>query len=298
MNFPITRFAIKFRAKESIQFQRYAGSALRGAFGHALKHITCLTASHHQGQCRCQPAELCLYRQLFDPVRRELKQQQRMQDIPPPFIIEAYSLPTYIEQGQTAVFYMTLIGAMAHGEKTIIELAWRRALAEGFDQSLSKGRARADLISFSEENTPAEHLVPKSKLLIDLQTHVRLIHHGKIVTLNNFSIKEFCLAVVRRYLTVAEVYCDKTIEPDLFQQLYDDISQVHGTADLRDYQWGRYSNRQKQKIRLDGLIGQIQLENVSERLFYYLYLGQWLHVGKGGVFGLGQYTMHSVDDEN
>lgn len=35
----------------------------------------------------------------------------------------------------------------------------------------------------------------------------------------------------------------------------------------------RYSNRQKQKIRQDGLIGKIELYNVSERLYYLFYLG-------------------------
>ena len=44
-------------------------------------------------------------------------------------------------------------------------------------------------------------------------------------------------------------------------------------------------------MNLDGLMGSITLENVSEELYDYLYLGQWLHVGKGCVFGLGQYNL-------
>lgn len=54
------------------------------SFGHALKSMACLTASRNKGVCRCEPAERCLYRQLFDPPKKVLKYQDRIQDIAPP----------------------------------------------------------------------------------------------------------------------------------------------------------------------------------------------------------------------
>ena len=288
--FPITRFAITFKAKTDIILPDYAGSALRGIFGHALKNMACLTAKGHHGQCRCVPQE-CLYRMIFDPAGQNLVHQNRLQDIPPPFVIEAYSLPTHIKQGQTATFYMVLIGKMAHDEQTIIRLAWQQALAGGLNQA-GKSKATAELVGFKVYDSPdTSQPVPCHCFVIDLCTHVRLQYHGKIISTSDFCAKIFCQALVRRYLMVAEVHGHKMIDETFIEQLYQDIDNIDDSHQLQSYPWSRYSNRQKQKIHQDGLIGKIELYNVSERLYYLLYLGQWLHVGKGGAFGLGQYKI-------
>ncbi|MDV7399370.1 CRISPR system precrRNA processing endoribonuclease RAMP protein Cas6, partial [Arthrospira platensis SPKY1] len=53
--------------------------------------------------------------------------------------------------------------------------------------------------------------------------------------------------------------------------------------------WERYSSRQKQKMKLGGLVGRWQLLQVPAPLLPFVHLGQWLHVGKEGAFGLGKY---------
>ena len=290
-NFPISRFSIKFQALEDVQFPKYAGSTLRGAFGHALKNIACLTASQHSGVCQCQPATHCLYRQLFDPAAKLLKRQDRIQDIPPPFVIEANTLAEQIKQGETATFHMTLIGKMAHQQQVIIQLAWQRALAVGFGKYLSVGRPQAQLLSFQICDTPQIGAEATSEIEIELMSHARLQHYGQFLTPETFQAEHFCRAVFRRYLTLAEVYADMALDAAQVNLLYQQIAQVTGTAQLEWMSWSRWSNRQKQKMDLDGLMGKISLHNVSDELFNYLYLGQWLHAGKGCVFGLGHYQL-------
>ena len=284
---PITRFAITFTADTDIQLPQYAGSALRGIFGRALQDIACATASHHQGHCRCQSD--CLYRMLFDPKQRYVASQERMQDIPPPFVIEAYSLPVHIKQGQSTTFYMILFGKMAHSEQLIIKLAWKQALNSGFDQPNHK-KATAKLLAFAVSDQPLPNITPKNSLVLDLCTHLRVQHHGKIMNAHGFCAKIFCQALIRRYQVVAEIYGDGYDMAEI-GQLYQDASQVDGSHHLKRHAWSRYSKRQNQKISQDGLLGQIELSGVTDRLYQLLYLGQWLHVGKGSVFGLGQYQI-------
>ena len=289
--FPITRFSLKFQALENIQLPKYAGSTLRGAFGHALKSMACLTASRNKGVCRCEPAERCLYRQLFDPPKKTLKYQDRVQDIAPPFIIEAYSLPEQIRQGEIAKFHTVIIGHFAYQQQMMIQLAWQRALAEGIGHNLSKGGEQSRLISFSLCDQPQQNIDHFSKVRLDLFTHARLQHHGQFLNPDSFTLTHFAQALVRRYLSLVETYSDKELQKEELTRLNTDILNLKGNHQLEWINWSRYSSRQKQKMNLDGLMGLITLENVSEELYVYLYLGQWLHVGKGCVFGLGQYNL-------
>lgn len=284
---PITRFAITFTADTDIQLPQYAGSALRGIFGRALQDIACATASHNKGHCCCQSD--CLYQTLFDPQRRYLAGQDRLQDVPPPFVIEAYSLPVHIKQGQSATFYMVLIGKMAYEERLIIELMWRQALNGGFDQPNRK-KATAKLTHFKIFDQPSLDVLPTNSLVLDLCTHLRVQHHGKIMNAHGFCTKTFCQTLIRRYQVLAEAYGDG-YDMTMIGRLYQDVSQIDGSYHLKRHHWSRYSKRQNQKITQDGLMGQIELSGVTDELYQLLYLGQWLHVGKGNVFGLGQYQI-------
>ena len=90
--------------------------------------MACLTASRNKGVCKCEPAERCLYRQLFDPPKKNLIYQDRVQDIAPPFVIEAHSLPEQIRKGETAIFHMVIIGQFAQQQQMMIQLVWQKAL--------------------------------------------------------------------------------------------------------------------------------------------------------------------------
>jgi len=296
-NLPITRYRIKFKANQNIQLPAYAGSSLRGAFGHALKNIACLTAGSNQGQCKCQPVESCLYRRIFDPVKQKLDLQNRLQDVAPPFLVEAHSLATEILADQEAHFYMTLVGDFAHSQQMVIQMAWQRALGVGLGRQESTGQAQSQLLSFELCDQPTPNWQANSKLKIQFLSHVRIQHHGQILTVENFDPVIFCRSVVRRYLTLLEAYSDLNLAASAVKSLYDDVNNVRGKYCVDQVRWSRWSNRQKQKMQMDGLLGQVTLHQVSNQLADILYLGQWLHVGKGSIFGLGQYVLQHMKAE-
>lgn len=53
----------------------------------------------------------------------------------------------------------------------------------------------------------------------------------------------------------------------------------------------RYSGRQKQIVKLSGLVGDIVYEGNLTPYLDLIYLGTFLHMGKQSAFGLGQYKM-------
>lgn len=293
LEFLISRFSIKFQALENIQLPKYAGSTLRGAFGHALKSLACLTASRNKGVCRCSPVESCLYRQLFDPAPKILAYQGRKQTIAPPFVIEAHTLGTVIAKNEIAVFYMVLIGEFAHQQKMMIELAWQRAMAEGVGINLSKGNAQSKFVAMELCDQPHSKAMMPSTVDVEFFTHTRLQHHGKFLEAKDFNVQIFLNAILRRYLSLVEVYSDVAMDIDKIKALYKNTSEIVGTAELEWVNWSRYSNRQKKKMHLDGLMGTVRIHHINEQLLHYLYLGQWLHVGKGCVFGLGHYVLRT-----
>ena len=298
LDFSITRYKVQFQALIAIQFPDYAGAILRNAFGEALKHLVCHTV-HHHGYCQCDPVERCLYRQLFAPVHRELKNQQRSIDVPPPFIIEAYGLKKLLSVGEVAQFYMVLIGDLAHQQKKLIEQAWKIALSFGLQQHKKLDiLPQAKLLSFQFCDQPQRWLDPQSELQLNIITHLRLQYYGQFLHTKNFDLQVFCRAVIRRYLTVVETYSDINVCSTMLQNIDYQIKKIEGSAALEWLQWSRYNKRQFKSMSLDGLHGSVQVKNVSDELYYYLYLGQWLHVGKGCVFGLGQYQIVSYPQEH
>jgi hypothetical protein len=68
------------------------------------------------------------------------------------------------------------------------------------------------------------------------------------------------------------------------------------TQDLHWFDWTRYSSRQQQEMTLGGVLGNWTLHgapDVLAEIYPWLWLGQWLHVGKNASMGLGKYHLVS-----
>ena len=76
--------------------------------------------------------------------------------------------------------------------------------------------------------------------------------------------------------------------------------QVDDERQLRWFDWTRYSSRQQQEMALGGVVGQWHLHtnaDTLEQLWPWLWLGQWLHVGKNASFGLGGYRLQGLSTD-
>lgn len=125
---PLTRLHLTARADAPLQLPPYAGSMLRGAWGHALLALSPLP---HSDDKPCALHASCPYCQLFAAPPLPGHSLQKFSHMPQPYVIEPpVGGAQRLAAGQTFGFHLVLIGK-ALALRPIVEQAWQRALRTG-----------------------------------------------------------------------------------------------------------------------------------------------------------------------
>ena len=304
ITFPVARYRFEFRATQPIRLPDYAGSMLRGAFGHALRHLACMT---RQKECTgCPLANGCPYPAIFAPLPPPIHPLQKFTEIPAPQVIEAPAWGSRVlTEGDTLAFHQVLIGR-ARQELPLIILAWRRAFAHG----VGAGDGRAELVRVlhcgqagdSEIHRPeggsVDAHVPEIELrrapvltgtTLYFATPLRLQENGRALPPDLLRARTLLMALARRANLLAEFHGGGPLLAD-FSALRQAAAEVRDEKHLVWRDWRRYSSRQRREMRLGGVMGTWRLEGPLDLFATLLQLGEWLHVGKETAFGLGRYT--------
>lgn len=313
---PLARYRLHWRATTPIHFPDYAGSMLRGAFGHALRRVSCMT---RQKECTgCPLHSTCPYPAIFapPPVEHAL---QRFTQIPAPYLIEP---PAWGERslapGGAFSFNLVLCGR-ALKELPLITLALRQALQRG----IGPGDGQAELIAIHQQtgqpgsasdelliHQPTEgqfvahsHTLPApiirecEEITLHFSTPLRLQENGHALPPNRLTPRALLMALIRRSSLMAEFHGAKPPGWN-FSELNQQAAAVNDEKDLKWQDWTRRSARQQQTMKLGGVIGQWKLKGNLAPFLPALHLGQWLHVGKETVFGLGRYHFEHNPETN
>lgn len=308
--FPVARYRFEFQVTRPIRLPDYAGSMLRGAFGHALKQLSCMT---RQKECTgCPLIHTCPYPAIFSPVPPAEHALQKFSQIPVPYVLEppAWGAKS-LQEGETLSFHLVLIGR-ALRELPLIILAWRRALARGVGtadgtadlkrvvQCLQTETGDESEIHRPETGTIAPHLQSLnlhrtqderiSSVTLQFHTPLRLQQNGHALSPEKLEARVLLKALIRRANLLAEFHTDTPLHTD-FAQMLEACSCVRDQKNLVWLDWTRYSSRQHQKMSLGGVVGTWVIEGNLDYFTPFLRLGEWLHVGKEATFGLGGYTI-------
>lgn len=311
----IARYRFSFRVTELMRLPEYAGSTLRGAFGHALRQVNCVT---HAKECKgCPLIAQCPYAQVFAPhdIPRAEMALNIQQQIPVPYSIEAPLLAarTYHE-GDEMYFDMVLLGS-AIEHLAVIILAWRRAFLRGIGNGDGKGELirveqwldakkqnaniiyteDAPVIKAHEAQLLLSEYQQSQPVHIKLLTPLRLQHRGEMIGYKTFTAAIFLRHLIRRVSTVWQAQGSAFFTKDIIHQLNTLADAVESEQRVQWVDWGRYSSRQKQAMNLGGLVGRVFLHNVPVELLSIIEAGLWLHLGKETSFGLGAYEWVSDD---
>lgn len=306
---PLARYRLHWRATTPIHFPDYAGSMLRGAFGHALRRVSCMT---RQKDCTgCPLLGTCPYPAIFapPPVEHAL---QRFTQIPAPYLIEP---PAWGERslapGEPFSFNLVLCGR-ALKELPLVTLALRQALQRG----IGPGDGQAELIALNQQNgqhdresdeiplyQPANgqfarhaQTLPEAPsqaceaITLHFTTPLRLQENGHALPPNRLTARALLMAAIRRASLMAEFH-GANPPPWNFTELSALSVAVNDEKDLKWQDWTRRSARQQQTMKLGGVIGTWTLHGKLTPFLPALHLGQWLHIGKETVFGLGRYHL-------
>lgn len=309
----LARYRFHWHVSKPLQLPPYASSTLRGVFGRAFRQLACLTrASDCLG---CAVLTSCPYPELFEPQRipRPLGCSTGGMPALAPYAIETpFAETSHYQPGSHYAFDMVLMTPAVIRQLPLIVTAWRQAFARG----VGPRDGKAELIQV-EHLTPVaptgivyssaipqlqrhkvDLTVPQfgkaEDVKLHLQTPLRIEQQGKVIKERDMTTSLFLRHLIRR---VSFHVCAQ--QADAF--LLEDIHQLNALADqvqegqrqLTWSDWTRYSSRQKQKMTLGGLIGHWRLLQVPAQILPFIYLGQWLHVGKESAFGLGKYQWQS-----
>ena len=301
---PIARLHLTVRAEGPLQLPPYAGSMLRGAFGHALLALSPLP--HRDGQ-PCALHASCPYCQVFASPALPGHSLQKFSQMPQPYVIEP---PTggvqSLQAGQTFGFGLVLIGK-GLGLLPAVLQAWQRALRTG----LGREHTPCTLLQICDENG-LQRLSDKPEQLLNLNailppapalgqqatlhfhTPLRLQVQGKPVRAEQLTARDLLIALARRSQLLCDVHLGSAAPQHDFAQL---VAQAGTIAlrpiDLRWFDWGRFSQHQQQEMKLGGLLGTLHLQGDLTPFGQLLHRGQWLHVGKNASFGMGGYRLEA-----
>lgn len=315
---PVVRYRLAFRVTRTIHAPEYAGSMLRGAFGHALRALVCVTGQPQCGGCAVR--RTCTYASVFEPMPPETSRHgQQFSAIPAAFVVEPpdWGCRDY-GPGESMVFSFILMGDALSQLPTLL-LAWRHAFA----RDVGRGAGVLEHVWKVNGPVPAEGdpqpAQLESVLAADAQgagavrphtqtltvppvsgdrlngvvrytTPLRVQDHGQILGVGDMKTDRMLMTLVRRCGLVLDFHLGRSIHLD-FAAFRQQSTEIGATAELQFRDWTRLSNRQQRTMQLGGVVGTWRLRGVPAQWQPLLYLGQWLHVGKNASFGLGRYDV-------
>lgn len=331
-NLPIATLRLTFKVTSTMRLPEYAGSMLRGAFGHALRRTACMTRGT---DCKACPLyQSCPYPQIFEPPVPEQHTLQKFSQIPAPYMIHppAWGEKTY-HTGETLQFDMTLIGR-ARQHLPLIIYAWQRAFTHRVGHGTAQLHAVAhiagndskvteqdnDMTANATPNTtpnielydaskqslraypiheltqPIELILPShtpSQYTLHWETPLRLQNNGKALPPKELNAATLLKAIARRAHLLLEFHAEHTLVQD-FGALIGQMEPITETKAMIWQDWTRHSSRQNTLMKMGGVKGTWQLHQVSPAWANLLHIGQHLHVGKETTFGMGRYRIQQT----
>lgn len=301
---PAARYKFVFRVTKTIELPEFAGSAIRGVFGRALRRTACMT---RRSDCKeCPLYRNCAYTAIFETPPPPEHSLQSFSQIPNAYVVEPEGWGRRVlELGDELRFSVVLFGR-ARAQLPLVIYALESAM--GFNISngtaslesvtLCAGASGKDRIVYRPDFSRVEDFdrdtivrVPlDSSVLLQCLTPLRLQCNGRPLTPQTLNAHALMMTLVRRISLVHEFQIGRPLSLD-FSGISNDARSVEMQADLSWTNWYRYSNRQQRSMHLGGVTGDIILSNVSDVMRICLAAADLIHIGKNASFGLGKVVI-------
>lgn len=307
---PYYNLLFELETDEPLAFDGFMGSCLRGAYGHAFRRIVCSRIGCHSPDA-CAEARRCPYARVFEPKSEYfgLSSEKRYSEIPRPYVI----IPPHDPKGRTTLCFMMRVFGSACEYLPCFIASWNQAGQTGITGARVRFKVKKvwhTSLSDSEpqrvfetgrlvRTDPAEAAELMATYASDpnfirLATPLRLRVDGSMR--DQIRASDFVAALVRRLAVLVRVWGDGEL-PDFRDLTVRAEEDLDWRPSLRWLDWERWSNRQNSKIKMGGLIGEIEVSGQVSDYEPLLRLGELTGVGKGCVLGLGQYRLESAISE-
>ncbi len=306
-----TKFILE--AKEEIHLPDFKGSAFRGLFGNTFKKVVCVLKKNTCENCLLRKS--CIYSYIFEthPFKEPIiAGREKYVSIPHPYIIEPplENRRVYL-QGEKINFHLILIGKASQYLPYFIY-----TFDEAGKVGVGKGRGRFCLKSvvtdveeiYSSDTNTVKKTTDKmikiyddnldkayneitNKLKLKLITPVRIKHDRKYIRDLPFYI--LIKTLLLRLDFLGYYHCDQDVPPlEVREKILKESEKIRiKSQEIRWWDWERYSTRQLTRMKLGGIIGEIEYEGEIKSYTNFLRAGELLHIGKNTSFGLGKYVI-------
>ncbi len=304
---PVHHYRFTFSNDPPLKLPTYAGSAWRGAFGHALKKTVCVVRRTPCQQCLLLNS--CAFPYIFDtPLPPNAVKMRKYNHAPHPFVLQ---LPDWKRNMQNGYTLDLLIFGNGQRFFPYMLYALQNAGKEGIGgarqvfelQQVEKQRQNGDwevVYRFGElgafEETSNGSLPPMPEAIeLTLHTPMRIKQHGHNINAENFQFGVFFSILLRRISMLTYFHTDTPLDTDFANLTQRAREKNFSGKQLKWFDWKRYSSRQDAEMSMGGVIGKVTLNMHGLDDFWpYLWLGQWTHVGKATSMGLGQYSLRAT----
>jgi hypothetical protein len=308
---PLLRLELTFVMDEPALLPPFRGNLWRGVLGPALKRID---EGLFPGLPTGQIAPGTLYRTFFEtPPPPDATRMRLYESVPHPYVVDAPGQPGFrrLEAGAEEHVGLTLVGRAATAAEAVLtafDFAARAGIGApvGSERARERGRARLasaravwrgarepvavyDGAEYRGVAAVEPPLPPAPDWLrVILATPLRIVHDGRLVGPKGFRPAALLANLVRRVSMMTAFHTDTPLNTDFrhLKQLWEELNALQPM--LAAAEGTRWSGAQRRELDMTGIVGSFVLDlRGAKALFPYLWLGQWLHAGKGAVMGMG-----------
>ena len=268
---------VKVNSKEKVP--HFTGSMLRGAFGYALKKVTCINPSYNCDGCFAKDS--CLYysfyekKNTFHPFRFDVKLDNSSYD---------FNLYLFNEATKELPYILSSL----HNMLTQKGIGRDNLTFENLEILVNKETV------YSKKEFKELNLEPKvfkidnfcPNVKIKLLTPLRIKKHNKFLR-EDVELEDILRSIHQR---------EQELNSGVKVHKLNYTPKVGTTLKLLQYkQLKRKSNRQKQILNIDGLIGEMAINNIDKESYRLLKLGELIGAGKQTVMGLGKIKVEELN---
>ena len=302
------RFRLEMTAVDRLRLPPYKGSTFRGAFGHTFKRLVCVKRDLDCATCLI--CDRCVYYYVFETPFGGEGDSRGYAFAPHPFVVEPPEETREIyEPGDELRVGLVLVGRALDYLPYFIyafeemghrgvgagrgKAALQRVIALGPEPGDERCIYQSDIGQLAPDYPvcvgPPDSEAVGTRLRLRLHTPIRLKAEGHYTRRLDFSL--LVRALLRRTSDLARFHCGAELDLD-YRQWIERAAGVSAVATtLRWHDWDRYSQRQERRMKLGGLVGEVEFAGEWGPFLPLLRLGADLHVGKGTGFGLGRYEI-------
>jgi len=256
----------------------FSGSMLRGTFGYALKKVVCINPSYKCDGCFAQSN--CLYYKLYEkqnhfaPYRFDIKLNSKKFD---------FGLYLFNDTCKELPYIISAIVKML----TEYGLTKQDIKVEKFSISVNNKTV------FEDNEFKSLDILPKSikidnfcpDVKIKLLTPIRIKKDNRFLK-ENLELEDILRSIYQRYTELEE-------GKKVFKLNYEP-SYKNAIKALRPQKLVRKSNRQKQTMRMDGIVGEMAVLGLDKESYRLLKIGEIIGVGKQTIMGLGKIEVEKI----